>query len=124
MDHRAARQSPVPAAAVLRLAAIVFLGGVGRLLSAAVAGPPLWFRTPLMAIELALPPLHFRSAGADERAVRARSGAWTRTRRSCPEPRARGPLNGRGGPSATVREVRRRGAIHTGGRFRRVPRAS
>lgn len=70
----ASRQSPVPSAVVRFLAAVLLLGGVGRLVSLAVDGPPHWFQTVLMAIELALPPLYFRLAGADESAARERPG--------------------------------------------------
>ncbi|MFF9788343.1 protein of unknown function (DUF4345) [Streptomyces sp. SceaMP-e96] len=68
----AARQSPVPAAAVRWLAGIFLLGGLGRLLSMAVHGSPQWFQTALTVLELALPPLYFLLAAADERAAAAR----------------------------------------------------
>ncbi|MFK3735178.1 DUF4345 domain-containing protein [Streptomyces sp. NPDC088090] len=62
---RAARQTPVPAAAVRVLAGVFLLGGLGRLLSIAVAGRPQGFQLVLMALELALPPVYFWLAGAD-----------------------------------------------------------
>ncbi|MGY5138136.1 DUF4345 domain-containing protein [Streptomyces nigrescens] len=65
----AARQSPVPARAVRWLAGIFLLGGLGRLLSMAVHGSPQWFQTALTVLELALPPLYFLLAAADERAA-------------------------------------------------------
>ncbi|MER6308788.1 DUF4345 domain-containing protein [Streptomyces sp. NPDC001657] len=63
----AARQSPVPAKAVCALAGIFLLGGIGRLLSLAVHGPPQWFQVPLTVLELVLPPVYFWLADADER---------------------------------------------------------
>lgn len=65
----AARQSPVPSAAVRWLAGIFLLGGVGRLLSLAVHGAPQGFQTVLTALEIALPPVYFWLAAADERAA-------------------------------------------------------
>ncbi|MEU8783301.1 DUF4345 domain-containing protein [Streptomyces sp. NPDC048637] len=65
----AARQSPIPATAVRWLAGTFLLGGIGRLLSMAVHGPPQWFQTALTILELALPPLYFWLAAADERAA-------------------------------------------------------
>ncbi|MFI6867312.1 DUF4345 domain-containing protein [Nocardia sp. NPDC050406] len=70
----AARQAPIPASAVRRLAGIFLLGGVGRLLSMAVAGQPQWFQIVLTVIELVLPPLYFWLADADEK--RVNSGAY------------------------------------------------
>ncbi|WP_433384369.1 DUF4345 domain-containing protein [Actinoplanes sp. CA-142083] len=52
-----ARQSPIPRSIVRWLAAFMFLGGIGRLLSLAVYGAPHWFQIPLTVIELVLPPL-------------------------------------------------------------------
>lgn len=66
----AARQRPVPAAAVRWLAGIFLLGAAGRLISLAVAGPPQWFQLVLTAVELVLPPLLIWLAPADERAAR------------------------------------------------------
>ncbi len=54
----AARQSPIPARAVRWLAAIFFLGGLGRLLSIAIHGQPHWFQLVLTVIELVLPPVY------------------------------------------------------------------
>ncbi|MEU8685179.1 DUF4345 domain-containing protein [Streptomyces sp. NPDC048611] len=68
----AARQTPIPARVVRWLAGIFLLGGLGRLLSMAVHGSPQWFQTALTVVELALPPLYFWLAAADERAVAAR----------------------------------------------------
>ncbi|MFE7787181.1 DUF4345 domain-containing protein [Streptomyces nigrescens] len=68
----AARQSPVPARAVRWLAGIFLLGGLGRLLSMGVHGSPQGFQTALTVLELALPPLYFLLASADERAAAAR----------------------------------------------------
>ncbi|MCX5582213.1 DUF4345 domain-containing protein [Streptomyces erythrochromogenes] len=64
----AARQSPIPANVVRWLAAVFLLGAAGRLLSLAVHGWPHGFQVGLLAIELAMPPLYFRLADADERA--------------------------------------------------------
>ncbi len=61
------RQTPIPASTVRWLAGIFLLGGVGRLLSLAVHGAPQWFQVVLMVIELALPPVYFALAGADQR---------------------------------------------------------
>ena len=63
----AARQRPVRAVTVQWLAAIFFAGGVGRLLSLAVAGSPQWFQLVLAGVELVLPPVLWGLAGADER---------------------------------------------------------
>ncbi|MEU2563251.1 DUF4345 domain-containing protein [Streptomyces longispororuber] len=65
----AARQRPIPARWVRGLAGIFLLGGAGRLLSLAVHGPPQWFQLALTVLELALPPLYFWLADADERAA-------------------------------------------------------
>ncbi|GAA2652984.1 DUF4345 domain-containing protein [Streptomyces lunalinharesii] len=70
----AARQAPVPAAAVRLLTAVFLLGGVGRVLSLFVHGWPHWFQVPLAALELLLPPLYFWLADADERSVAAARG--------------------------------------------------
>ncbi|MFG3255802.1 DUF4345 domain-containing protein [Streptomyces sp. NPDC048172] len=64
----AVRQDPVPARVVRWLAAVFLLGGVGRLLSLAVHGWPHAFQVALTVIELALPPVLFWLADADERA--------------------------------------------------------
>lgn len=53
----AARQSPVPAALVRWLAAVMLLGGIGRLLSMAVHGTPQWFQTVLTVVEIVVPPV-------------------------------------------------------------------
>ena len=66
----AARQRPVPARAVRWLAGVFLLGGVGRLISLAVHGWPLWFQIALAVIELGLPPVFFWLADAEERALR------------------------------------------------------
>ncbi|NED12796.1 DUF4345 domain-containing protein [Streptomyces sp. SID9124] len=66
----AARQHPVPAQAVRWLAAVFLLGAVGRLLSLAAHGWPHPFQVALTAIELALPPVWFWLAAADERTTR------------------------------------------------------
>lgn len=71
----AARQRPVPAQAVRRLAGVLLLGGAGRLISLAVHGWPQWFQTVLAVIELGLPPVFFWLADADERTPH--SGAET-----------------------------------------------
>ncbi|MGH4033075.1 DUF4345 domain-containing protein [Actinomycetota bacterium Odt1-20B] len=60
------RQTPIRAQLVRGLAAIMLIGGLGRLLSAAVHGWPHWFQIPLTVIELVLPPLYFWLADADE----------------------------------------------------------
>ncbi|KOX11406.1 DUF4345 domain-containing protein [Streptomyces sp. NRRL B-3648] len=71
----AAQQRPIPARAVRWLAAVFLLGGVGRLLSLAVHGWPQSFQVALAVIELALPPVCFWLADAEERAVRSDVGA-------------------------------------------------
>ncbi|MEU9132874.1 DUF4345 domain-containing protein [Kitasatospora sp. NPDC048540] len=69
----AARQSPVPARAVRRLAGICLLGGLGRIASIAIHGWPQWFQIVLTATELALPPVYFILATADEKATATQS---------------------------------------------------
>jgi hypothetical protein len=64
----ASRRSPVPSAAVRFLAGLMFLGGVGRVISLVQYGWPHWFQVPLTVLELTLPPLYLALAGADERA--------------------------------------------------------
>jgi Domain of unknown function (DUF4345) len=63
----AARQSPIPAAAVRWLAGVFLLGGAGRLLSMLVHGQPHWFQVVLTVIELVVPAALFAVASADER---------------------------------------------------------
>ena len=63
----AARQHPVPATAVRWLAGIFLLGAAGRLLSLVLVGPPQAFQVVLTVIEVALPPVFFWLAPADER---------------------------------------------------------
>lgn len=64
----AARQSPIPSRVVQRLAGLFLLGGIGRLLSMVVLGPPHWFQVILTVLELGLPPLYFWLSTADEKA--------------------------------------------------------
>ncbi|MFF5982180.1 DUF4345 domain-containing protein [Streptomyces olindensis] len=66
----AVRQRPIPARVVRWLAGVFLLGGVGRLLSLAVHGWPQWFQIALAVIELALPPVFFWLADAEERTPR------------------------------------------------------
>ncbi|MFI8320161.1 DUF4345 domain-containing protein [Streptomyces sp. NPDC085529] len=66
----AARQRPIPAWAVRRLAGVFLLGAVGRLLSLAVEGRPHAFQIALTVVELALPPVFFWLADAEERTSR------------------------------------------------------
>ncbi|MFJ8624652.1 DUF4345 domain-containing protein [Kitasatospora sp. NPDC093550] len=78
----AARQEPVPARVVRWLAAVLLLGGLARVLSIAVDGWPHGFQVVLMGIELALPPVYFRLADADERERgrgRERGREWARS---------------------------------------------
>ncbi|MFE1316208.1 DUF4345 family protein [Kitasatospora phosalacinea] len=70
---RTARRSPIPPGPVRVLAGVLLLGGLGRLLSLAVAGRPHWFQLALLVVELALPPVYFKLAAADARAVDARA---------------------------------------------------
>lgn len=63
----AARQRPVPARAVRWLAGIFWLGALGRLVSLVLVGPPQVFQLVLTAVEIALPPVFFWLAPADER---------------------------------------------------------
>ena len=51
----AARQRPIPAPLIRWLAAIMFLGGLGRLLSRATRGRPHGFQDVLTFVELTLP---------------------------------------------------------------------
>ncbi|MFF0390255.1 DUF4345 domain-containing protein [Kitasatospora sp. NPDC004615] len=62
---QAARQSPIRTTAVRWLAGILFLGGLGRILSLAVHGWPHWFQVALGIVELALPPLFLWLARTD-----------------------------------------------------------
>ncbi|CAM5277466.1 DUF4345 domain-containing protein [Streptomyces narbonensis] len=64
----AARQRPIPATAVRLLTAVFLLGALGRLLSLAVQGRPHGFQLALAALELALSPLLFWLADAEEKA--------------------------------------------------------
>ncbi|MFD9124444.1 DUF4345 domain-containing protein [Kitasatospora sp. NPDC059571] len=89
----AARQRPVPAAAVRLLAGVFLLGGLGRLLSLALHGWPQWFQIVLAVIELGLPPVYFWLADADERAVgqaQARTGERAEARAAGRDVRSRG----------------------------------
>jgi hypothetical protein len=63
----AARQFPVPTTIVRVLAGVFLAGGVGRLISLAVYGPPQWFQVVLTVVELVLPPVFWWLAPADER---------------------------------------------------------
>ncbi|WP_405738586.1 DUF4345 domain-containing protein [Streptomyces sp. NBC_01525] len=67
---RATRQTPIPAASVRLLTGVFLLGALGRVLSVAVTGWPHWFQTALGGLELALSPLLFWLADAEERAYR------------------------------------------------------
>jgi hypothetical protein len=69
----ALRQTPIPANAVRWLAGIFLLGGIGRIVSLIQYGQPQWFQVVLTVVELALPPLYFWLADADEKAVARRS---------------------------------------------------
>jgi hypothetical protein len=60
----AARQTPVPTPLIRFLAATLFVGGVGRVISVADAGWPHWFQTVLTGTEFALPPVFFVLAAA------------------------------------------------------------
>ncbi|MEU6231515.1 DUF4345 domain-containing protein [Kitasatospora sp. NPDC047058] len=66
----AARQSPVPARVVRVLAGVFLLGALGRVLSIVVEGRPHGFQLFLMVLELALSPVFFGLAAADEKAAR------------------------------------------------------
>lgn len=68
----AARQSPIPAAAVRVLTGVFLLGALGRLLSLAVDGWPHDFQVALGVLELVLSPLLFWLADAEEKALRGR----------------------------------------------------
>ncbi|MEV6209091.1 DUF4345 domain-containing protein [Kitasatospora sp. NPDC051914] len=68
-----ARQRPIPATAVRWLAGVLLLGGAGRLLSLARHGWPHWFQVALTVIELALPPVYFWLADAEERVLAGRT---------------------------------------------------
>jgi hypothetical protein len=68
----AARQKPIPATAVRWLVAVFLLGALGRILSLAVHGWPHWFQVVLAVVELALSPLLFWLADAEEKTLQAR----------------------------------------------------
>ncbi|WP_405851422.1 DUF4345 domain-containing protein [Streptomyces sp. NBC_00090] len=74
-----ARRRPIPAAAVRWLTAVFLLGAVGRVLSLAVEGWPHGFQVGLAALELALSPLLFWLADAEEKAHPASPGAGSAT---------------------------------------------
>src|SRR6476469_8364362 len=61
----AGRRAVVPLDLVRALAAVMFLGGVARLLSIAVDGSPQWFQTVLLVVELVVPVLFVVLARAD-----------------------------------------------------------
>src|ERR1044072_7534103 len=63
----AARQSPIPAAAVRWLAGLLFLGGIGPVISVAWYGWPHGFQVALAVVELTVPLVYFWLAPADER---------------------------------------------------------
>ena len=65
----AARQHPIPAPAVRWLAAIFWLGALGRLVSLVLVGVPQVFQVVLTVVEIVLPPVFLWLAAADERAV-------------------------------------------------------
>jgi uncharacterized protein DUF4345 len=65
-----ARQSPIPASAVRRLAGILLLGGVGRVISVAWYGWPHGFQVALAIVELTVPFVYFWLAPSDEKAAR------------------------------------------------------
>jgi hypothetical protein len=68
----AARQAPIRSTHVRWLAGVLFLGGLGRILSILVHGQPHWFQLPLTAIELIGPPvLYWLASAADRGAVPA-----------------------------------------------------
>jgi len=71
----AARQSPLPTAAIHFLAGILLLGGVGRIISVIELGWPHWFQVVLMVIEIVLPAIFFYLAAAAAPGV----GRGTRT---------------------------------------------
>lgn len=66
----AARQSPIPAAAIRWLAGLLFLGGIGRVISVAWYGWPHGFQVALAVVELTVPLMYFWLAPADEKATR------------------------------------------------------
>ncbi|MFF9482012.1 DUF4345 domain-containing protein [Streptomyces sp. NPDC014733] len=66
---RATRQTPIPASTVRLLTGVFLLGALGRMLSLAVAGWPHWFQTALGCLELALSPVLFLLADAEEKAT-------------------------------------------------------
>jgi len=51
----AGRRAVLPVDLVRALAAVMFLGGIARLLSIAVNGAPQWFQTVLLVVELVVP---------------------------------------------------------------------
>ncbi|MEW2418157.1 DUF4345 domain-containing protein [Streptomyces sp. NPDC046866] len=71
---RAARRSPIPAAAVRGLAGVFLLGAVGRLLSLAASGWPHWFQVVLTVVELVLAPVFLWLADAEEKALAGGGG--------------------------------------------------
>lgn len=63
----AARQTPIPSRAVRWLAGIFLLGGIGRVVSLLVHGPPQGFQLVLTVVELGLPPVFLWLATVDEK---------------------------------------------------------
>jgi hypothetical protein len=55
----AARKSPIRADDVRLLATLLLAGGMGRLLSRLLNGPPHWFQDVLTAVEFAVPAIFF-----------------------------------------------------------------
>lgn len=71
----AVRQSPLSGNAIRGLAGIMFVGGLARLVSAAVHGWPHGFVIALTAVELVLPPLYFWLLRGTERQAAAIAAA-------------------------------------------------
>jgi hypothetical protein len=69
----AARQAPTPANAIRWLAAIFLAGGLGRLVSIGLMGPPNGFQLVLAGIELVLPPVFWWLASRDDATSRGQS---------------------------------------------------
>ncbi|WP_343576131.1 DUF4345 domain-containing protein [Mycobacterium sp.] len=65
----AARRSPIRATDVRLLAGLMFVSGLGRVISLVSNGRPHWFQEVLTAVEFVVPAAFFGMATADEKEV-------------------------------------------------------
>ena len=94
----AGRRAVVPRTLVRALAAVMFLGGVARLLSIAVYGAPQWFQTVLLVVELVVPVV-FVVLTPDDRQIDALG-------RNARPWRSGAPLASPGWPTSKLRSTR------------------